>query len=563
MKLCRRCNRCYEDEQRSCSLPGHGPLIFQRAGTRLVAGKYRLIRLLGHGATGAVYEARHIDLRRPCAVKLLRADFDVADPYGKLRLRREALTACKFNHPNLVRIDDFGTNQVKVQNGSHTSTFEELFIAMELLEGESLKSYLRRNRKLTPRDAVLITLQIIAGLIELHAQGVVHRDLKPANIMLTIDRDGNLVVKVVDFGSVKLAIHNPEADDIDLTKGMFLGSALYTSPEMCRARPLDQRSDLYSVGLMLYEMLAGYRAFDSPDWLSLLNQHAFNAPPALVGIAAPLENIVMKALEKEPGTRIQSAAEFARLLTTLESPESNPLASRLAEPVKIDKASSFQESPTVTLFEGDEEETRLAAPKRNEKAPVGTPPPRAGRSAFKVSFGGAVAGSELRGRVRTAWKRAQHHHGDLQIRLMKRWGEVRKSFTTPDPTKGGNRIALAGTLLMILLLFSAFLIGRWAIRFPKASNVAEAQPITNAPTEVYAAEVGDEAETTTDVNIRASHTVRSEKVGLAEVGSRVRVTEKFSNWRRISVLKHGREKSDPESLDEGWIDGTKLRAVNE
>src|SRR5687768_13811721 len=208
MKLCPTCFSCYDDQEVSC-VSGHGSLVLQRAGTRLIKQKYWLVRLLGRGATGAVYEATHIDLKRPCAIKLLRSDFDVADPYGKLRLRREALTACSFRHPNLVRIDDFGCNEVSVHGSSEACSFEELFIVMELLEGESLKDYLRRQRKLSPQDAVLIARQVLQGLMEIHDQGVVHRDLKPANLMLTQDRQGNLVVKIVDFGSVKIAIHRP------------------------------------------------------------------------------------------------------------------------------------------------------------------------------------------------------------------------------------------------------------------------------------------------------------------------------------------------------------------
>ena len=155
------------------------------------SGWYQLIQpenwLSGYWTrrTGAVYEATHIDLKRPCAIKLLRSDFDIADPHGRLRLRREALTACSFRHPNLVRIDDFGCNEVSVRGSSEACSFEELFIVMELLEGESLKDYLRRQGKLAPQDAVLIVRQVLQGLVEIHDQGVVHRDLKPANIMLT------------------------------------------------------------------------------------------------------------------------------------------------------------------------------------------------------------------------------------------------------------------------------------------------------------------------------------------------------------------------------------------
>ena len=593
MKLCPSCFSCYDDQEESC-VSGHGSLVLQRAGTRLIKQKYWLVRLLGRGATGAVYEATHIDLKRPCAIKLLRSDFDIADPYGRLRLRREALTACSFRHPNLVRIDDFGCNEVSVRGSSDALSFEELFIVMELLEGESLKDYLRRQRKLAPQDAVLIVRQVLQGLVEIHSQGVVHRDLKPANIMLTQNREGNLVVKIVDFGSVKIAVHGPNIEDIDLTKGMFLGSALYTSPEMCRARPLDQRSDLYSVGLILYEMLAGYRAFDSSDWLTLLAKHALEPPPSLNGIAPALETIVKKALQKEPEARIQSAADFARLLADFQLTElSSSSPRKLSQPIRINRARTVEEISPQKVLRGDEEETQVGAG-RSELSGLDESIPTApdaessaAQSPAATLFINKTTSRRERARIRTRraveaggsgnatlflWPKLQRARTDQLTRqagiivglVTTRFSSIKKSIPRAwNQNKDTARVAFFVMPLLILIGLSPLAIMSLALSFSNVKKVPELpQAMTSRPQEKYVSEVGDEAETTKDVNIRESYGARSKKVGLAESGSRVRVIEKFATWRRIRVIRHGREKKDSDSLDEGWIDGSNLKPVN-
>ena len=593
MKLCPTCLSCYDDQEMSC-VSGHGALVLQRAGTRLIKQKYWLVRLLGRGATGAVYEASHIDLKRPCAIKLLRSDFDVADPYGKLRLRREALTACSFRHPNLVRIDDFGCNEVSVQGSSDGYSFEELFIVMELLEGESLKDYLQRQRKLSPEDAVLIVRQVLQGLLEIHDQGVVHRDLKPANIMLTQDREGNLVVKIVDFGSVKIAVHRPNAEDIDLTKGMFLGSALYTSPEMCRARPLDQRSDLYSVGLILYEMLAGHRAFDSLDWLTLLAKHALEAPPSLTGIPPALETIVMKALQKDPEARIQSAADFARLLADFQLTEANSSSlNKLSRPIKINRARRFEDICLQKSLEVDEEDTQVGGVK-SEGSGLGELLPSAPDASSSAAcspaatlFINKTTSRRERARIRTRdvfegvesgkealflWQRlirtrtagVTRQVGIFVELAIDKFRSVRESIPRAwNQRKDTVRVAFFVIPLLILIGLSPLAIMSLALSFSNGKKLPESpQVMTTLPPGKYASEVGDEAETNKDLNIRADHGPRGKKIGLAKSGSRVRVIEKFGTWRRIRVLRHGREKKDSGSLGEGWIDGSHLKAVN-
>ncbi|MCU1265524.1 MAG: Serine/threonine protein kinase/WD40 repeat protein [Acidobacteria bacterium] len=372
MKICPTCWSCFEDATISCSQSGHDPIAYARAGSRVIDQKYRLDKLLGRGAMGAVYECTHIDLNRPRAIKLLVPEFANADPQGRLRLRREALTACIFDHPNLVRIYDFGTNVLNLEESGRLQTYDELYIVMELLRGPTLRDFLKQNRSLPLELCLLITNQIAEGLAAIHAQGVVFRDLKPANIMITFDHKGELLVKIFDFGAVKLLGQSPTLGDVELTGAMFVGSALYACPENCKAKPLDQRADIYTLGLILYEMIAGFRAFDSPDWLTLLTKHAYAAPPPLIGLPEGISGLVMRALNKDPNDRQQTAEEFLEELKVLASQfEKSDYALLAAERFADENADGeetiISENPQAS---GDDERTRVAG-----KYPGGTSRP--------------------------------------------------------------------------------------------------------------------------------------------------------------------------------------------
>jgi serine/threonine protein kinase len=284
----------------------------------VIGQKYRLERLIANGSFGAVYECMHIELNRARAIKLLHPEFVNADPHGRYRLRREALTACSFDHPNLVRIYDFGTNVVTVNEAGSFRYYDELYIVMELSRGQTLRDFLKLSGPVPLQQCIAIGIQIAEGLAEIHAKGVIYRDLKPANTMLTFDHKGELLVKIVDFGTVKLIGQPPAPGDLDLTGSMFIGSPNYAPPESCMAKPVDQRGDLYSLGLILYEMIAGRRAFNAPDFPTLLNQHAYASPPPLIGPPKALVDLVMRALSKDPADRPQTAGEFVRALQALE-----------------------------------------------------------------------------------------------------------------------------------------------------------------------------------------------------------------------------------------------------
>ncbi|MCC6746324.1 MAG: phosphate/phosphite/phosphonate ABC transporter substrate-binding protein [Deltaproteobacteria bacterium] len=268
---------------------------------RLVGGKYRLGRLLGEGGMGAVYEAEHIGLGVTVAVKLLNEIF-ASDPNSVSRFRREARAAAAIRHPNIVTVTDTGTDEGSVP-----------FIVMELLEGESLSSLLRRERQLAPEVAAAIACQILSGLQAAHEKGVIHRDLKPGNVLIAIRPDGGHQVKVLDFGISKFFTggHVPDVTAI----GAVIGTPRFMAPEQARGQlNLDARVDLYAVGVLLYRMLTGrlpYNAATQDDLLAQILDAAPTPPRELRPDISPAqEAVVLKAMASSRDDRYACAADF-------------------------------------------------------------------------------------------------------------------------------------------------------------------------------------------------------------------------------------------------------------
>src|SRR5580692_9280913 len=272
-------------------------------GTKL--GPYEILSPLGAGGMGEVYRARDTRLDRSVAVKILPAHLS-ADPARKLRFEREAKTVSALNHPNICSLFDVGS-----QNGTD-------FLVMECIEGESLADRLAKGP--IPTEQVLkIGAEIADALDKAHRSGVVHRDLKPANIMLT--KSG---AKLLDFGLAKPTA--PQATLATLTtafpqqspvtqEGTIVGTFQYMSPEQIEGKELDGRSDVFSLGAVLYEMLTGQRAFDGKSHLSVASA-ILGKEPAPISRVKPmtppaLEHAVKKCLEKLPDERWQSASDLA------------------------------------------------------------------------------------------------------------------------------------------------------------------------------------------------------------------------------------------------------------
>lgn len=275
---------------------------------RVFEGKYRLDERLGGGGMGTVYRATHLLIDRPVALKVLSQRF-VGDQTAQQRFRREARAAGRMQHPNAVTVTDFGATE----DGY-------LYIVMELLEGRTLRDLMAHEGPLDPARAVSIMLQACAAVGAAHEAGLIHRDLKPANIFIEQRPNLPAIVKVLDFGVAKCAVEEHDDDYKTLTQvGAIIGTPRYMSPEQCSGvAPLTPASDVYSLGIILYEMLTGVVPFaaDTPLGVALKQVSEAPAPMKNAGVAVPpeLEQHVMHALAKNPQERPRDANELRREL---------------------------------------------------------------------------------------------------------------------------------------------------------------------------------------------------------------------------------------------------------
>ncbi|MEP6636104.1 MAG: protein kinase [Acidobacteriota bacterium] len=275
---------------------------------RTLDDKYLLVERLGIGGMGTVYRARHLLIDRAVAVKVLNPRF-VEDEAAQVRFRREAKAAGRLQHANAVGVTDFG----QTSDGY-------VYIVMELLEGRTLREVLAKEAPLDTARAVALMLQTAAAVAAAHEAGIIHRDLKPANIFIVQNSEVPAVVKVLDFGIAKLAADSLDEDDPKTLTlvGAMIGTPRYMSPEQCDGAELTPAADVYSLGVILYEMLSGVVPFSGTTPLSIAMKHASEAPRPphehVSTIPLALEEVVLHALEKRPEDRPANAAEFRREL---------------------------------------------------------------------------------------------------------------------------------------------------------------------------------------------------------------------------------------------------------
>lgn len=275
---------------------------------RILDGKYRLDAQLGVGGMGTVYRARHLLIDRPVAIKVLNPRF-VEDEAARTRFQREARAAGRLQHTNAVTVTDFGQ-----------TTDGYVYIVMELLEGRTLREVLAKEAPLESARSVSLMLQISGAVAAAHEAGIIHRDLKPANIFIVQRAEVPALVKVLDFGIAKLAADALEEDDIKtLTQiGAMIGTPRYMSPEQCDGADLTPAADVYSLGVILYEMLTGTVPFSGSTPLAIAMKHTSELPRRptefVSTIPQALEDVVLHALEKNPQNRPANAAEFRQEL---------------------------------------------------------------------------------------------------------------------------------------------------------------------------------------------------------------------------------------------------------
>jgi serine/threonine-protein kinase len=306
VKVCPVCSTEYADDVRFC--PNDGQTLRSSGPTedlvgQVIADRYHVLKKLGEGGMGQVYLAEHVKMGRRSAIKVMNPSM-VHDPEAVARFNREAANASRITHPNVCAIYDFG----ETPDGL-------IYLAMEFVEGEPLTDLLARDRVLPVARAASIFLQVADALQAAHDLGIVHRDLKPDNIMLTRARDGSDVVKVVDFGIAKAAGRD---DSQKVTKtGLVVGTPEFMSPEQLSGDPLDGRSDVYSLALVLFQMLTGRLPFEGTTVQDTMVKRLTDEPASLADVRPDLhfppglQPTLDAALTRRPVDRYQSAAKFA------------------------------------------------------------------------------------------------------------------------------------------------------------------------------------------------------------------------------------------------------------
>ncbi|MEJ2013548.1 MAG: protein kinase [Anaerolineales bacterium] len=276
----------------------------------MLGGRYQIIEPLGQGGMATVFHARDLNLQRDVALKILR-DSVIDEPGFRDRFLQEARAAANLSHPNIVTVFDFGQDANK------------LYLVMEYIPGTDLKTLLRRQGRLPIRDAVDLMVKICSGVGYAHRAGLVHCDLKPHNILVNADHQA----KITDFGiSRALAAIDP-----DEHSAIVWGSPLYFAPEQAAGGPPSPASDVYSLGVILFEMLTGQLPFQADDASTLAELHLTRNPPSPRSInpdiPPSLEEILLKVLSKEPANRYRTADQFGRILGRFARPEADLPAS--------------------------------------------------------------------------------------------------------------------------------------------------------------------------------------------------------------------------------------------
>ncbi len=317
-----------ESSQSSSEVP-------ERDEYNLIDGRYQLIEVLGQGGMGTVIKARHANLDKVVAIKVLNASQLFDDENSKARFEVEAKAGSKLSHPNLVAVFDYGFTKAG-----------EPYLVMEYIEGESLEQWLNREGKLTPSEFLHIFIQACKALQFIHNKGIIHRDLKPSNIMIQIIGDERYA-KLLDFGIAKVLSDDGKTAQHLTATGAVFGSPLYMSPEQCQGEKIDHRSDIYSLGCVMYMCLVGQPPLQGENPLQTIFKHV-NLKPAPIQCSYAIEreiaSVVEKCLEKNPAERFKSAGEVLTALNMIAVESAQRRTPALNDP---ESANSDAKKPIV------------------------------------------------------------------------------------------------------------------------------------------------------------------------------------------------------------------------
>jgi serine/threonine protein kinase len=317
---------------------------------RLLNNRYELQEILGRGGMAVIYRARDLMLERPVAVKILREDFS-RNPHFQERFRQEARAAANLSHPNIVTVHDFGFDR------------GQLFLVMEYVPGTDLKKVIHQRGRFSANDALPLIVQACAGIGYAHRAGLVHCDVKPQNMLVTPD----LRLKVTDFGIARAlaSIHPDEQTDL------VWGSPQYFAPEQAAGAAPSPASDVYSLGVILYEMLAGELPFKGTTASDLARLHVEAPPPDIrrkvPDINPELEQILLKVLAKEPLQRYRTADQLGHVLSNFVSVEKSPALALTPEtgPVRTGTVRVLRKTPSA---QSDTQPTPLAKGRAEESS---------------------------------------------------------------------------------------------------------------------------------------------------------------------------------------------------
>jgi serine/threonine-protein kinase len=351
MKSCPVCGKEYSDTTTLC--PADAAVLERKDDPLLgqtLASKYLIEKLIKRGGMGSVYLGKHILMDKTVAIKVLRPSLAMDDDVVR-RFSREAKAASRISHPHAVSVNDFGESE----NGV-------VFLVMEYLDGRTLKEIIKSGGPMQLDRVVEIVRQVAGALDAAHEQGVVHRDLKSDNIMLTRATGGEWA-KVLDFGIAKIQQDNPHDDDITAAN-LVIGTPQYMSPEQCsHSGGIDARSDIYSLGIIIYEMLAGQVPFTGESPTAIMMKQVQDPPPSILearpDLPVSVSSVIAKALAKEPADRYQSAGELSQALADANViGESAPM---MAVPATVPN------TPVAVL---DDDEATIVHPRETGPTPV-------------------------------------------------------------------------------------------------------------------------------------------------------------------------------------------------